>query len=162
MQKVVIVGGGGHVGLPLALVLADSGFQAISLDISQSVVEKINSGVMPFAEEGAQHLLTKTLKDKSFYASTDHKEIASAEIVIVVIGTPVDEHLNPDPNSVVHAMSICIPYMNSKQLLILRSTVFPGVTEGIQAKLAWKGQLMLHIRTRVLMHLCTPDSSGAH
>jgi UDP-N-acetyl-D-mannosaminuronic acid dehydrogenase len=131
-SKVVIVGGGGHVGLPLALVLADSGFQTVSLDISQSVVEKINSGVMPFAEEGAQHLLTKTLTDKSFYASTDHKEIKTAEIVIVVIGTPVDEHLNPDPNSVVHAMSACIPYMNSNQLVILRSTVFPGVTERVK------------------------------
>jgi UDP-N-acetyl-D-mannosaminuronic acid dehydrogenase len=132
MQKVVIVGGGGHVGLPLALVLADSGFLAVSLDISKSVVEEINSGEMPFAEEGAQQLLRKTLENKSFYASTDHKEISAAEILIVVIGTPVDEHLNPDPNSVVHAMSACIPYMNSNQLVILRSTVFPGVTERVK------------------------------
>ena len=132
MQKVVIVGGGGHVGLPLALVLADSGFLAVSLDISQNVVDIINAGVMPFVEEGAQHLLTKTLEDESFYASTDHKEIRTAEIVIVVIGTPVDEHLNPDPNSVVHAVSACIPYMNSGQLVILRSTVFPGVTERVR------------------------------
>ena len=132
MQKVVIVGGGGHVGLPLALVLADTGFQAVSLDISQDVVDSINSGKMPFAEEGAQALLTRTLGNNSFYATTDHKEISSAEIVIVVIGTPVDEHLNPDPNSVVHAMSACIPYMNSDQLVILRSTVFPGVTERVK------------------------------
>ena len=132
MQKVVIVGGGGHVGLPLALVLADTGFQAVSLDISQDVVDSINSGKMPFAEEGAQAILTKTLGNKSFYATTDHKEISTAEIVIVVIGTPVDEHLNPDPNSVVHAMSACIPYMNSNQLVILRSTVFPGVTERVK------------------------------
>ncbi len=136
MQKVVIVGGGGHVGLPLALVLADSGFQAVSLDISKDVVELINSGKMPFAEEGAQALLTSTLENNSFYATTDHKEIASAEIVIVAIGTPVDEHLNPDPNSVVHAMSACIPYMNSNQLVILRSTVFPGVTERVKNLLA--------------------------
>lgn len=136
MQKVVIVGGGGHVGLPLALVLADSGFQAVSLDISKKVVDSINSGKMPFAEEGAQAMLTKTLENRSFYASTDHKEISSAEIVIVVIGTPVDEHLNPDPNSVVHAMSACIPYMNSDQLVILRSTVFPGVTERVKNLLA--------------------------
>jgi UDP-N-acetyl-D-mannosaminuronic acid dehydrogenase len=136
MQKVVIVGGGGHVGLPLALVLADSGFQAVSLDISKEVVDSINSGKMPFAEEGAQAILTKTLGNKSFYATTDHKEISSAEIVIVVIGTPVDEHLNPDPNSVVHAMSACIPYMNSGQLVILRSTVFPGVTERVKNLLA--------------------------
>jgi len=132
MQKVVIVGGGGHVGLPLALVLADSGFQAVSLDISKEVVNLINSGKMPFAEDGAQALLTQTLRNKSFYASTDHKEITTAEIVIVVIGTPVDEHLNPDPNSVVHAISACMPYMNSKQLVILRSTVFPGVTERVR------------------------------
>ena len=136
MQKVVVVGGGGHVGLPLALVLADSGFQAVSLDISKDVVELINSGKMPFAEEGAQALLTSTLGSNSFYATTDHKEITSAEIVIVVIGTPVDEHLNPDPNSVVHAMSACIPYMNSNQLVILRSTVFPGVTERVKKLLA--------------------------
>lgn len=136
MQKVLIVGGGGHVGLPLALVLADSGFQAVSLDISKDVVESINSGKMPFAEEGAQALLTRTLGNNSFYATTDHKVIASAEIVIVVIGTPVDEHLNPDPNSVVHAMSACIPYMNSNQLVILRSTVFPGVTERVKNLLA--------------------------
>lgn len=136
MQKVVIVGGGGHVGLPLVLVLADTGFQAVSLDISQDVVDSINSGKMPFAEEGAQAILTKTLRNKSFYATTDHKEISSAEIVIVVIGTPVDEHLNPDPNSVVHAMSACIPYMNSGQLVILRSTVFPGVTERVKNLLA--------------------------
>lgn len=136
MQKVVIVGGGGHVGLPLALVLADSGFQAVSLDISKDVVDSINAGKMPFAEEGAQDMLTKTLGNKSFYATTDHNEISSAEIVFVVIGTPVDEHLNPDPNSVVHAMSACIPYMNSDQLVILRSTVFPGVTERVKNLLA--------------------------
>jgi UDP-N-acetyl-D-mannosaminuronic acid dehydrogenase len=136
MERVVIVGGGGHVGLPLALVLADSGFQAVSLDISRELVDSINSGKMPFAEEGAQAILTKTLGNKTFYATTDHKEISSAEIVIVVIGTPVDEHLNPDPNSVVHAMSACIPYMNSGQLVILRSTVFPGVTERVKNLLA--------------------------
>ncbi len=136
MQKVVIVGGGGHVGLPLALVLANSGFQVVSLDISQDVVDVINSGKMPFAEQGAQDLLTRTLSNKTFYASSNHEEISTAEIVIVVIGTPVDEHLNPDPNSVVHAMSACIPYMNSDQLVILRSTVYPGVTKRVKNLLA--------------------------
>jgi UDP-N-acetyl-D-mannosaminuronic acid dehydrogenase len=136
MQKVVIVGGGGHVGLPLALVLADSGFQTVSLDISTDTVETINSGKMPFAESGAQELLSKTLANKSFFASTDHKVIESAEVVVVVIGTPVDEHLNPDPNAVVNAVSACMPYMNSKQLIILRSTVFPGVTERVKSLLA--------------------------
>jgi UDP-N-acetyl-D-mannosaminuronic acid dehydrogenase len=136
MKKVVIVGGGGHVGLPLGLVLADSGFETISLDISADTVETINSGRMPFIEVGAQELLNKTLAKKSFCATTDHKVIESADVVIIVIGTPVDEHLNPDPNAVVNTVSACMPYMNSKQLVILRSTVFPGVTERVKNLLA--------------------------
>jgi UDP-N-acetyl-D-mannosaminuronic acid dehydrogenase len=136
MKKVVVVGGGGHVGLPLALVLADSGFEAASLDISTETVSTINSGIMPFVEVGAQDLLSKTLANKSFYATTDHKVIETAEIVIIVIGTPVDEHLNPDPNAVVNAFAACMPYMNSTQLVILRSTVFPGVTERVKSLLA--------------------------
>ncbi len=130
-EKVVVVGGGGHVGLPLALVLADSGYTAIALDISVETVNFINSGKMPFFENGAQELLEKTLAMHTFSASTDHKVIESADIVIVVIGTPVDEHLNPDPNSVVNAISACIPFMNSSQLVVLRSTVFPGVTSRV-------------------------------
>jgi UDP-N-acetyl-D-mannosaminuronic acid dehydrogenase len=136
MQKVVVVGGGGHVGLPLALVLADSGFVSTSLDISPETVSDINSGKMPFAEEDAQELLEKTLADKSFHATTDHNVIAGADIVIIVIGTPVDEHLNPDPNAVVNAVSACMPYMNSNQLVILRSTVFPGVTDRVKRLLS--------------------------
>jgi UDP-N-acetyl-D-mannosaminuronic acid dehydrogenase len=139
MQKVVVVGGGGHVGLPLALVLADSGFEAVSLDISKETVNKINSGQMPFVENGAQEILTRTLANKSFVATIDHETLKSAEVVVIVIGTPVDEHLNPDPNAVVNAVSACIPYMNSTQLVILRSTVFPGVTERVKNLFAESG-----------------------
>ena len=135
----MIVGGGGHVGLPLALVLADSGFKVVSLDISAETVSTINSGRMPFAEEGAQELLLNSLKKETFRATTDHQVIETAEIVIIVIGTPVDEHLNPDPNAVVNAVSACIPYMKSSQLVILRSTVFPGVTQRVKGLLADAG-----------------------
>lgn len=136
MQKIVIVGGGGHVGLPLALVLAESGFEVASLDISASTVSTINSGKMPFEEAGAQEILIKTLSNNSFHATTDHKTLQNADIVIVVIGTPVDEHLNPDPNAVVNAVSACMPFMNSGQLVILRSTVYPGVTNRVKSLLS--------------------------
>ena len=138
-KSVIVVGGGGHVGLPLALVMASVGYRAIALDISEETVAIINSGRMPFFEDGAQELLTQVLSNKSFKATTDHEEIKSAEIVIVVIGTPVDEHLNPDPNSVVYAISACIPFMNSSQLVVLRSTVFPGVTAKVKQLLSNAG-----------------------
>jgi UDP-N-acetyl-D-mannosaminuronic acid dehydrogenase len=138
-EVVVIVGGGGHVGLPLALALAKSGFKTISLDISQQVVDLINSGVMPFLEDGAEELLNSCLLEGSFMATTDHEVIKTANILIIVIGTPVDEHLNPDPNAVTKEISKCIPYMNSDQLVILRSTIFPGVTGKIKKILESSG-----------------------
>jgi len=127
-STIVIVGGCGHVGLPLGLALNDSGFNVVALDISNDSVNSVNSGVMPFLEESADELLFRALKSKKFRATSDHSAIAAADVVIVVIGTPVDEHLNPDPNAVGNAILPCIPFMNSEQLVVLRSTVFPGVT----------------------------------
>lgn len=132
MQRVVVVGGGGHVGLPLALVLADAGFEVISLDISEEIVNKINSGQLPFEELHAAELLVKHLANKQFKATIDFDVIQSADIIFFVVGTPVDEYLNPDPNLVVNTVAACMPYMNSNQLVILRSTVFPGVTKSVK------------------------------
>lgn len=132
MKKIVVIGGGGHVGLPLSLVLASRGFTVTALDISIETVNKINDGQMPFQESGAIDLLTSTLADGSFCASADPSIVSSADTVIIVIGTPVDEHLNPDPNAVNDAIKECLPFMNSSQLVILRSTVFPGVTRRVR------------------------------
>ena len=130
--KIVIVGGGGHVGLPLGLALSKCGYSVIAFDTSSSTVDQINSGAMPFIEGGAQALLESSLANKSFLASTDPDCLLGAETIIVVIGTPVDEHLSPDPNSVVNAINELCPFMNESQLLILRSTVFPGVSSRVE------------------------------
>lgn len=130
---VVIVGGGGHVGLPLGLALARSGYNLIAYDTSVSTVEQINSGIVPFIEDGAEELLKSSLDAKRFRASIDPKCLVDADIIIVVIGTPVDEHLSPDPNSVVNAVKELLPHLNGSQLLILRSTVFPGVSQRVES-----------------------------
>ncbi len=130
--NLVVVGGGGHVGLPLSLVLADVGYNVTALDISIDTVEIVNSGVVPFTEDGASDLLKRLLNEKKFIATSDPKCLLTADIVIVVIGTPVDEHLSPDPNSVVRAVEELFPYLNDSQLVILRSTVFPGVLDRVE------------------------------
>jgi UDP-N-acetyl-D-mannosaminuronic acid dehydrogenase len=130
--NVVIVGGGGHVGLPLGLALAQTGYNIVAYDTSIEKVEQINLGVVPFIENGAEVLLKSNLEANRFIASTDPKCLIDSQIVIVVIGTPVDEHLSPDPNSVVNAVKELLPYLNKSQLLILRSTVFPGVSKRVE------------------------------
>lgn len=135
MSSVVVVGGCGHVGLPLALALSDNGHDVVSYDINSTVVAQVNSGNMPFDEPGATPVLQRVLAGDAFRASDDPACISAAEIVVVVIGTPVDEHLNPDAEAVPRAVSEFAQYLREGQLLVLRSTVFPGVTALVEAKL---------------------------
>ena len=135
MESVAIVGGCGHVGLPLALCLADAGLPTVSFDIDADTVSIVNAGSMPFLESGAPPVLERVLANGSFRATTDASVIADVDAIIVVIGTPVDEHMNPNPNAVVNAISDCIPYMHSGQLVMLRSTLFPGVSRRVEVLL---------------------------
>jgi UDP-N-acetyl-D-mannosaminuronic acid dehydrogenase len=127
-NDVVVVGGGGHVGLSLAIALADRGAKVVVYDVSPRAVESVNNGVMPFSEPGAEPVLRKALADGRLTASTDASVVGTARNVIVVIGTPVDEHLNPDPNAIPVALGKCSEFFRDGQLLVLRSTVYPGVT----------------------------------
>jgi UDP-N-acetyl-D-mannosaminuronic acid dehydrogenase len=65
--------------------------------------------------------------------------VALAENVVVVIGTPVDEHLNPDPQAIPRALATCANFFRDGQLMVLRSTVFPGVTALVERMLAGRG-----------------------
>jgi UDP-N-acetyl-D-mannosaminuronic acid dehydrogenase len=134
--KIVVVGGGGHVGLPLSLVLAESGYSVVAFDTSERTVSEINSGQVPFTEQGAEELLRMLLTGESFIATSNPECIRAADIIFIVIGTPVDEYLSPDPNSVVSSVLELLPFLNSNQLIILRSTIFPGVTRKIEEVLS--------------------------
>jgi UDP-N-acetyl-D-mannosaminuronic acid dehydrogenase len=129
---VVIVGGCGHVGLPLALALADRGLDVRSYDLDAAAVETFNAGGMPFLEPGAPEVLERVLESGRFHATTDQTVISTAENVVVVIGTQVDEHLNPDLSNVQKALESIASNFVDGQLLVLRSTVYPGVTALIE------------------------------
>ena len=125
-RDVVVIGGCGHVGLPLALAFADRGARVGIYDVSQAAVDTVNAGRMPFAEPGAEEVLHRVPEAGRLEASADPAIVATAEHVIVVIGTPVDEHLNPDQTAITKALGGCSDYLRDGQLLVLRSTVFPG------------------------------------
>ena len=125
---VVVVGGGGHVGLPLGISFADSGARVALYDINGPVVDLINSGEMPFNERGAPEVLRSVRDAGTLVATTDQEIIARAENVVVVIGTPIDEHLNPSAQAVPDAIAEFAGCLREGQLLVLRSTVYPGVS----------------------------------
>jgi UDP-N-acetyl-D-mannosaminuronic acid dehydrogenase len=128
---VVVVGGAGHVGLPLAIMFANSGLKTVVYDISQAAVDKISSGQMPFLEPGAEPLLKAGLSAGTIVTSTNAAIITECENVVIVIGTPVDEHLNPDPMALSKSIEEIAHTLKNDQLLVLRSTIFPGVTASV-------------------------------
>ena len=128
---VVIIGGCGHVGLPLGLALADRGLGVILYDINADAVATVNSERLPFAERGAAEVLER-VAGRELRATTDATSISGAEHVVVVIGTPVDEHLNPDPQTVPNAILAVSDHLVDGQVLILRSTIYPGVTAMVE------------------------------
>ena len=138
-MNTVIVGGCGHVGLPLGLALAEVGLDVVALDINPATVALVNGGGMPFLEPGTEPLLQRVLASGRFRATTDPEAIGDAENVIVVIGTPVDEHLNPDPDAVIQVIEESRPFLRDGQLVVLRSTIFPGVTAKVEETIQSSG-----------------------
>lgn len=128
---VCIVGGGGHIGLPLGLALAKENKKVIAYDINKEIVDTINQSKMPFLEDGSQEVLDATL-NKSFWITTDKDVIKQSHYIVVVIGTPVDEHLNPQFTLFKKFFEDLLPFLDDTQHIILRSTVYPGSTQRIK------------------------------
>ncbi len=137
---VCIIGGCGHVGLPFGLALADKGNRVALYDINQASIDKINAGELPFMENGAEALIKKVTQSKNLIATNDAKVIKKSKTVVMVIGTPVDEHLNPRVNDIFKAIEEIETHLHDDQLLIMRSTLYPGVTEKVQGYLRRKGK----------------------
>lgn len=140
VYDVCIVGGCGHVGLPLGIAFADKGKQVVLYDINQKGVDTVNGGQVPFMEEGAGPVLKKLVKDKKLRATVDSSVIKSSRAVIMVIGTPVDEHLNPKVNEIIKAVKAIEDQLDDEQLLIMRSTLYPGITDKVSGYLLSRGK----------------------
>lgn len=136
---VVLLGGGGHVGLPLSLTLADAGLRVGIYDTSQATLDRIAAGEMPFLETGADDLLRKVLATGRLELGTDGSLIERTETLIVVVGTPVDEFLGPSMTVFERVVNQVAPHLRERALVILRSTVYPGTTSYLTHHLAEAG-----------------------
>ncbi|MHB8718929.1 MAG: nucleotide sugar dehydrogenase [Candidatus Dormibacteria bacterium] len=140
---VVVVGGCGHVGLPLSIAFAMRGLCVSVYDTNAAAVATVNAGRLPFAEEGAADPLARLVAAGTLRATTSADVIGGAEYVVVVIGTPVDEHLNPSPQAVVRAIAEFAHLLRDEQTLVLRSTIYPGVTALVERYLRGQGKRTL-------------------
>ena len=136
---VVVLGGAGHVGLPLSLVLVDSGARVGILDIDAPRLERLKAGEMPFMEHGAEDMLGRVLETGRLEFGVDPAMVARTDVVIVVIGTPVDEFLGPSMRVFERSVDDIAPHLRPGALIVLRSTVYPGTTAYVKQRFAERG-----------------------
>lgn len=126
-EKKIAIIGLGYVGLPLALLADRKGYRVIGIDRDVERVKQINNKISPFKDAEVSHFLKKS----NIKATTRFQMILGCSTVIVCVPTPVDAHHKPDLNPVKDAILQIAKYLQKGQLVILESTVNPGVCEEI-------------------------------
>jgi UDP-N-acetyl-D-mannosaminuronic acid dehydrogenase len=137
---VTVVGGAGHVGIPLVLALAEAGLRVNVNDLNLETLDVLKSGRLPYLEDGADGVLAKALAAKRLVFTSSPDQVSTGGPVIVTIGTPVDEFQNPVRQVVQDCIDWMLPAVKDGQLIVLRSTVFPGTTDWVNAYLKSKGR----------------------
>ena len=133
--EITVVGGAGHIGIPLVLALAEAGMRVNVNDLNQELLDVLEDGRLPFIEHRAESVLSKALTRKRLVFTSSPDRISTAGPVVVTIGTPVDEFFNPVRKVVQDCVDAMLHRLSDGQLMVLRSTVFPGTTDWLASYL---------------------------
>ena len=129
---VSIVGGFGHVGLPLGLMFASKNIKTLLIDINKEHYNKIQNGKMPFVEYESLNSLKKTLKNKKLQLSLNFEDVKRSKYIILTIGTPIDEYLNPKLSNFLDIINQLSKIVKKSQILIIRSSIYPNMFNKIK------------------------------
>ena len=124
-EKNLVVVGLGYVGLPLAVLAKQKGWEVTGVDVDSDKVDRINNGELPLRDED----LAKDFKEYRPKATTDASVVRDASAIIIAVPTPVNEENLPDLGPVLSAITSVLPHLASGQVLIVESTVNPGVMD---------------------------------
>ena len=147
-NKICIIGGGGHVGFPLGLVLASKKKSVYLYEKNKKICKKINNGNVPYFEINAKSFLKKY--HKNILAGFDKNYIAKADIIIVSIGTPVDKKYKPALKGFLNLFHFLKKIVNKNQIIIIRSSVYPGITDKIKKILEGSNNNISYCPERIL------------
>lgn len=147
---IVIVGGLGHVGLPLGLAFADKGLKVCLYDLDNKKADIVRKGIMPFIEYGAEPILKDVLRRGKLEVSLDTSSVSKARYVIVAIGTPVDEYLNPKTRVFLEFFAKLKDYLHNDQLIVIRSTVYPRTCQQVLNLLGGEGWHIAYCPERIV------------
>lgn len=124
--KVAILGLG-YVGLPLATVLAEAGYNVIGIDPDGSKVDTLNQGIS-YIDDVETSLVKTLVKAGSLAATTDFEAVKDADAVSICVPTPLRKTRDPDLSFIISVADSIAPFMHSEMIVVLESTTYPGTT----------------------------------
>jgi UDP-N-acetyl-D-mannosaminuronic acid dehydrogenase len=134
-----VIGGCGHVGLPLSIAFALRGKRVAVFDIDRDAASRVGRGEMPFIEQGGERDLRATLASGRLVVGSSPDVIAESDAVVLVVATPIDGHMSPSFTAIDDVLSSYRSYFRGGQLLILRSTLYPGTSARVSRWLQENG-----------------------
>lgn len=135
----VAVLGLGYVGLPLATVLADSGYQVVGVDPDQKKVDSLNQGIS-YIDDVETSLVKRLVKDGSLRATTDFSAVGEADAVSICVPTPLRKTRDPDLSFIVSVSESIAPYIHPEMVVVLESTTYPGTTRELVLPILLEGK----------------------
>ncbi len=129
MNTVAVIGLG-YVGLPLIVEFAAAGFTGIGVDIDQSKVEAVNSGVSYIPDVPTEDM-ERLVNSKKLRATTDFAAVKDADAIIICVPTPLRKTKEPDISHILYSCNQMKDHIKNGQLIILESTTYPGTTDEV-------------------------------
>jgi UDP-N-acetyl-D-glucosamine dehydrogenase len=127
--KVAILGLG-YVGLPLAVVFADAGFDVVGIDPDQRKVDSIRNGVSHIQDVPTEQV-ARLVADGKLHATTDFSVLSQADAVSICVPTPLRKTGDPDLSFILNATEELAKYMHPGMVVVLESTTYPGTTREV-------------------------------
>src|SRR4030065_1299204 len=118
----------GYVGLPLALVCAEKGFNVLGFDIDAKKTEKLSRGECYISHINSKRV-SRVIKQKMLVATDDFSRLNEPDVIIICVPTPLTLQRDPDMSYIIQTARQIREKLRVGQLIILESTTYPGTTE---------------------------------
>ena len=138
----IAIVGFGYVGSCIGMTLAERGVRVYGIDSDQKLIEEMTAGYCRFNEPGLAQALERVRGSGALQLSNGYEDVSTADVVIIAVGTPVDANRSIVTSHLEAACAAVAPQLRAGQLVILKSTVAPGTTQGLVRPLLEKSGLV--------------------
>ena len=126
----VAILGLGYVGLPLAVVFAEAGFEVTGIDPDQRKIDSIRDGVSHIQDVPTEQV-RRLVAAGRLHATTDFSALGQADAVSICVPTPLRKTGDPDLSYILSATEELAKYMHPGMVVVLESTTYPGTTREV-------------------------------